>query len=343
MDDQDKDLIDIGLYDDGSFLGFRFQQAPQGLATRRQLRAMHLSPGGHEPVAQLTWHNGKRKAWLYRVDLAKPKRTPTLAQERALDQAMAARQTCPKCRRRYIYCLPLRTQGCCNECNDGTRTDPSHYTAPPLRPRIDWPPESRLSSAQHNARSSRLNFQASTAVPGFPSRSATRGRPQYDQARVTGRSTSLPRPSRWPDGPLHTTILRRRLAQAQRDPLTSTWRRKEFTDHAQRLLERHPDEVVLVLADADHFKQLTAATDTPPVTPKACSRRTTTASRGPPSPPPSTAPRKRERYRPWPTAHGPYRPPPDLTRPFPSPAPALLQRGPAAYPTGRPAGIWSAS
>ncbi|WP_331755899.1 GGDEF domain-containing protein [Streptomyces sp. NBC_01643] len=54
---------------------------------------------------------------------------------------------------------------------------------------------------------------------------------------------------------LHT-VLRRRLIQAQRDPLTSTWRREEFTDRAQRLLERHPDEVVLVLADADHFKQL---------------------------------------------------------------------------------------
>ncbi|MGW1550615.1 GGDEF domain-containing protein [Streptomyces sp. NPDC002346] len=55
---------------------------------------------------------------------------------------------------------------------------------------------------------------------------------------------------------LHTTVLRRRLVQARRDPLTSTWRRKEFTDRAQRLLKRHPDEVVLVLADADHFKQL---------------------------------------------------------------------------------------
>ncbi|MFE1521380.1 GGDEF domain-containing protein, partial [[Kitasatospora] papulosa] len=55
---------------------------------------------------------------------------------------------------------------------------------------------------------------------------------------------------------LHTTVLRRRLAQAQRDPLTGTWRREAFTARAQRLLERHPDEVVLVLADADHFKQL---------------------------------------------------------------------------------------
>jgi hypothetical protein len=39
------------------------------------------------------------------VQLARPKRTPTLAQERALDHAMAARQTCPRCRRRYYFCL----------------------------------------------------------------------------------------------------------------------------------------------------------------------------------------------------------------------------------------------
>ncbi|WP_328541076.1 GGDEF domain-containing protein [Streptomyces sp. NBC_00344] len=55
---------------------------------------------------------------------------------------------------------------------------------------------------------------------------------------------------------LHTTVLRRRLIQAQRDPLTTTWRREAFTDRAHRFLERHPDEVVLVLADADRFKRL---------------------------------------------------------------------------------------
>ncbi|MFI6125361.1 GGDEF domain-containing protein [Streptomyces sp. NPDC051064] len=55
---------------------------------------------------------------------------------------------------------------------------------------------------------------------------------------------------------LHTTVLRRRLVQAQRDPLTGTWRREAFTDRAQRLLAHHPDETVLVLADADHFKRL---------------------------------------------------------------------------------------
>ncbi|QNE79585.1 hypothetical protein F0344_34510 (plasmid) [Streptomyces finlayi] len=35
-----------------------------------------------------------------RVNLARPKRVPTLAQERALERAMAARSTCPECKRR---------------------------------------------------------------------------------------------------------------------------------------------------------------------------------------------------------------------------------------------------
>ncbi|HWU10546.1 MAG TPA: GGDEF domain-containing protein [Streptomyces sp.] len=55
---------------------------------------------------------------------------------------------------------------------------------------------------------------------------------------------------------LHTTVLHRRLTAAHRDPLTTTWRREAFTTRARRLLERHPDEAVLVLADADHFKRL---------------------------------------------------------------------------------------
>jgi hypothetical protein len=147
MGSQGEDVVDVDLYDDG-FPEYRFGQAPgaaavlaavrgtgpiptTGLATRRQLRALGLSPGGQEPIAVLTWRRGLRTAWFYRIELALPKRVPTLAQEWALDRAMAARQTCPKCRRRYHYCLPLRTQGCCNECNGGSAADPRDYTAPP--------------------------------------------------------------------------------------------------------------------------------------------------------------------------------------------------------------------
>ncbi|MBQ0855730.1 hypothetical protein J8N05_47100 (plasmid) [Streptomyces sp. BH-SS-21] len=114
---------------------------PGHLATRRQLRAREVSPGGHGPVAVLRcarcrytpqWscsHPGR--AWLYDLRLTRPKRIPTLAQEWALDRAMAARSTCPRCKRRYVYCLPLRTLGSCLECHDGTPADPTSYTAVP--------------------------------------------------------------------------------------------------------------------------------------------------------------------------------------------------------------------
>ncbi|MDT0347535.1 hypothetical protein [Streptomyces litchfieldiae] len=42
---------------------------------------------------------------------------PTLAQEWALDRAMAARQTCPLCHVRYPHCLPLKTLGSCWNCS----------------------------------------------------------------------------------------------------------------------------------------------------------------------------------------------------------------------------------
>ncbi|MFH8753345.1 RRQRL motif-containing zinc-binding protein [Streptomyces rimosus] len=113
---------------------------PKGLVTRRQLREKGLSPGGHGPVAVLRckacayrpqWlciH--PTRAWLYRVDLARPKRKPSLAQEEALDRAMAARQTCPVCGRRYHHCLPLKSLGSCLECFDGTPAAPDSYCLP---------------------------------------------------------------------------------------------------------------------------------------------------------------------------------------------------------------------
>ncbi len=116
---------------------------PEGLVTRRQLREKGLSPGGHGPVAVLRCKgcsyrpdqscNHPTRGWLYDVNLARPKRTPTLAQEWALDQAMAARQTCPECKCRYYFCLPLRTQGCCDPCARGYEPSPDTYlpsTAP---------------------------------------------------------------------------------------------------------------------------------------------------------------------------------------------------------------------
>jgi hypothetical protein len=100
-------LVDVDVHADDRFPVFRWRQAGYAnLATRRQLRDMGLRPGGHEPVARLECRGGKRWAWLYRIDLAKPKFAMTLKKEAALDKAMAARQTCPgPCGRRYFHCI----------------------------------------------------------------------------------------------------------------------------------------------------------------------------------------------------------------------------------------------
>ncbi|WP_105973638.1 RRQRL motif-containing zinc-binding protein [Streptomyces geranii] len=117
---------------------------PEGLATRRQLRDMGLSPGsnrGTVAIVRCKWCsyrpwlscNHPTRGFLLRVDLAKPKRIPTLAQEWALDRAMAARQTCGECGRRFYSCLSKKL-GCCLQCHDGTPADPTSYAAPTSSP-----------------------------------------------------------------------------------------------------------------------------------------------------------------------------------------------------------------
>ena len=72
---------------------FRFQWAPSGLATMRQLAASGLRPGGQDVTAWLAWGRRSWPRWasLYRLDLAKTKRTPSPAQREALARANAAR------------------------------------------------------------------------------------------------------------------------------------------------------------------------------------------------------------------------------------------------------------
>ncbi|MFD3503921.1 RRQRL motif-containing zinc-binding protein [Streptomyces sp. NPDC058642] len=123
--------VDVYATESGTLPVYRWRQAPKGLVTRRQLRERRLRPGGQDPVAVIECRGGKRKAWLYEIDKAKPIRPMTLAKEYALDKAMAARQTCPECGRRYFHCLRLRTIGSCEECYDGTPASPGSYIAPP--------------------------------------------------------------------------------------------------------------------------------------------------------------------------------------------------------------------
>jgi hypothetical protein len=98
---------------------YPFKFAPDGLATVRQLRAKNLRPGGQSVVAQLMWRKGKRVAHLYRIDLAKPKRTATAAQLAAIDKALRARRVCPACGDLKDYYIPRRT-GACLDCDGAT-------------------------------------------------------------------------------------------------------------------------------------------------------------------------------------------------------------------------------
>ncbi|UED88475.1 hypothetical protein K4G22_14715 [Streptomyces profundus] len=95
--------------------------APDGLATRRQLRAAGLRPGGQDPVAQVERPRRRGRpplvAYLYRIDLAKPVRPMTPAMWRAIGAAVAARRVCPQCGRDRGYCIPTSI-GMCNLCAD---------------------------------------------------------------------------------------------------------------------------------------------------------------------------------------------------------------------------------
>ncbi|MFJ5806713.1 RRQRL motif-containing zinc-binding protein [Streptomyces sp. NPDC093093] len=97
---------------------YRWHLAPDGLATRRQLRAVGLRPGGQDVVAQLERPRRRRGplvAYLYLVELAKPVRPMTARRAAALAKANAARRHCPACRRDAGYVIPT-SLGTCVPC-----------------------------------------------------------------------------------------------------------------------------------------------------------------------------------------------------------------------------------
>ena len=97
-----------------------WRMAPVHLATRRQLTARGLRPGGQPIAGQVLWMGQRRTvrvAYLYNVALAKPKRYATPRQRAALGKAMTARRTCPTCGLDVGYCIP-RSLGECVECHD---------------------------------------------------------------------------------------------------------------------------------------------------------------------------------------------------------------------------------
>ncbi|MFB7171299.1 RRQRL motif-containing zinc-binding protein [Streptomyces sp. NPDC056254] len=96
---------------------YPWRLAPDGLATRRQLRALGLRPGGQDVVAQVERprRRGPLVAYLYRIDLARPVRPMTARRAAALAKANAARRWCPTCRRDAGYVIPA-SLGMCTPC-----------------------------------------------------------------------------------------------------------------------------------------------------------------------------------------------------------------------------------
>ncbi|WP_421110838.1 RRQRL motif-containing zinc-binding protein [Streptomyces sp. NEAU-S77] len=102
----------------GALPVYRWRLAPDGLATRRQLRAIDLRPGGQDVAAELQRPRRRRGplvAYLYRIDRAKPVRPMTPARWAALAKANAARRICPTCRRDAGYVIPP-SLGMCTLC-----------------------------------------------------------------------------------------------------------------------------------------------------------------------------------------------------------------------------------
>ena len=97
---------------------YRWRLAPDGLATKRQLRALGLRPGGQDVAAQVERPRRRREplvAYLYSIEQAKPVRPMTPAKQAALAKANAARRVCPECRRDAGYVIPP-SLGMCTPC-----------------------------------------------------------------------------------------------------------------------------------------------------------------------------------------------------------------------------------
>jgi hypothetical protein len=92
--------------------------APDGLATRRQLRSQGLRPGGQGVAAQIL--RPRRRgvpltAYLYRVNLARPVRPMSEAMWRAHEAMMRTRRRCPECGTDAGYVIPTLL-GMCVTC-----------------------------------------------------------------------------------------------------------------------------------------------------------------------------------------------------------------------------------
>ncbi|MEV5435845.1 RRQRL motif-containing zinc-binding protein [Streptomyces sp. NPDC052682] len=91
--------------------------APDGLATRSQLRSQGLRPGGQDVAAQILRPRRRREpltAYLYRIDRALPVRPMTPGRWRAHAAMMRARRRCPECGQDAGYVVPASLGMCVN-------------------------------------------------------------------------------------------------------------------------------------------------------------------------------------------------------------------------------------
>jgi hypothetical protein len=103
---------------------YPWRGAPAHLATRAQLREMGLRPGRQGVQALVLWNSrrtgcprvdGRRYAALYDTGRARPRIAMSPRRAAALEAALAARQTCPRCGVNRGY-VPSRRLGTCNPC-----------------------------------------------------------------------------------------------------------------------------------------------------------------------------------------------------------------------------------
>lgn len=100
--------------DHGGVPTYGWRMAPEGLATKRQLLALGLTRGRQPLAGQVLWMRGGKQAvaYLYRIDLAVPKRPITLPQIVAISKALYARRICPDCGQDAGYTIPTSIGRC---------------------------------------------------------------------------------------------------------------------------------------------------------------------------------------------------------------------------------------
>ena len=113
-------------------------RAGDGSPARRE----GLRPGGQDVAGWLVWGPANRPRWayLYRLDLAVPKRAMTPARWAAIERCNAAQRVCPTCGHDDGYRIP-RSLGECWPCA-ALRHDQLEDTTPTcsaMRPRSAWP------------------------------------------------------------------------------------------------------------------------------------------------------------------------------------------------------------